>query len=40
LIDARDRGYLDPTEFNELWALSEKAISSTTGLMKYFAGIA
>jgi four helix bundle protein len=35
LIDARDRGYLESSEFEELWKLSEDAISSTTGLMKY-----
>lgn len=35
LIDARDRGYVEEAEFKELWKLSEEAISSTTGLMKY-----
>ena len=35
LIDARDRKYLNEVEFKELWKLSEEAISSTTGLMKY-----
>ena len=35
LIDARDRGYLEEPEFSELWKLSEEAIGSTTGLMKY-----
>ena len=35
LIDARDRGYVEETEFDELWKLSEGAIRSTTGLMKY-----
>ena len=35
LIDARDRGHVNETEFEELWTLSEDAINSTTGLMKY-----
>jgi four helix bundle protein len=37
-IDARDRGYVADAEFTELWGLSEKAIGSTTGLMKYLQG--
>lgn len=35
LIDARDRGYLSEPEFTEVWDLSERAIRSTTALMKY-----
>lgn len=35
LIDARDRGYVKEPEFTEVWHLSESAIGSTTGLMKY-----
>jgi four helix bundle protein len=35
LIDGRDRGYVDQTEFDEVWKISESAIGSTTGLMKY-----
>ena len=35
LIDARDRRYIGDQEFQDLWKLSEEAISSTTGLMKY-----
>ena len=38
LIDARDRGYVGDVEFKELWKLSEEAIGSTTGLMKYLQG--
>ena len=35
LIDAKDRGYVDEAEFKEVWEISERAIASTTGLMKY-----
>lgn len=35
LIDARDRGYVDEAEFKDVWEISERAIASTTGLMKY-----
>lgn len=37
IIDARDRGYLHPSEHDELWELSRQAIGSTTGLMKYLS---
>ena len=35
LLDAKDRGYVEEDEFKEIWEISERAIASTTGLMKY-----
>ena len=35
LIDARDRGYVDEAEFKVVWEISERAIASTTGMMRY-----
>jgi four helix bundle protein len=35
LIDAKDRGHIDEAEFKDIREISERAIASTTGLMKY-----
>lgn len=35
LVDAKDRGYAQEEEFKEIWEISERAIGSITGLMKY-----
>ncbi len=35
LIDAKDRRYVYEAEFKEVWEISERAIASTTGMMKY-----
>lgn len=35
LEDARLRGYVDDTEFTEMWLLSERTIGALTNLMIY-----
>lgn len=35
LIEAKESRYIDEHEFQDLWALSDKALKATTGLMRY-----
>lgn len=34
LMIAKDRRFMTPLEFEQLWALSEEAVATTTGLLK------